>query len=64
MCPNKWKDVKMKKEERMSSALCLTSLLVTLLENKFLLRESKIKVVAPRICDRFIGAWGIFPHHD
>ena len=28
------------------------------------LKEFKLEVVAPYVYDMFIGAWGMFPHHD
>ena len=28
------------------------------------LKESKLEVAAPYVYDMFIGAWGMFPHHD
>ena len=28
------------------------------------LKDFKLEVVAPYVYDRFIGAWGMFPHHD
>ena len=28
------------------------------------LKEFKLEVAAPHVYDRFIGAWGMFPHHD
>ena len=28
------------------------------------LKEFKIEVATPYVYDRFIGAWGMFPHHD
>ena len=28
------------------------------------LREFRLEAAAPYVYDRFIGAWGMFPHHD
>ena len=28
------------------------------------LKEFKLEVAVPHVYDRFIGAWGMFPHHD
>ena len=28
------------------------------------LKELKLEAAAPYVYDRFIGAWGMFPHHD
>ena len=28
------------------------------------LKDFKLEVAAPYVYDRFIGAWGMFPHHD
>ena len=28
------------------------------------IKEFKLEVAAPHLYDRFIGAWGMFPHHE
>ena len=28
------------------------------------LKKFKLEVVVPYVYDKFIGAWGMFPHHD
>ena len=28
------------------------------------LQEFKLEATSPYVYDRFVGAWGMFPHHD